>query len=55
MTLLERSAYLAQSIPGIVVALALVSLTVHSIRPLYQSTLLLVIAYSIVFLPLALV
>jgi iron(III) transport system permease protein len=53
--LLERAAYLAQSIPGIVVALALVSLTVHSIRPLYQSTLLLVIAYAIVFLPLALV
>jgi iron(III) transport system permease protein len=46
---------LAQSIPGIVVALALVSLTVHSLRPLYQSTFLLVIAYAIVFLPLALV
>ncbi len=55
VTLLERSAYLAQSIPGIVVALALVSLTVHSIRPLYQSTMLLVIAYAILFLPLALV
>jgi iron(III) transport system permease protein len=55
VTLLERSAYLAQSIPGIVVALALVSLTVHSLRPLYQSTALLVIAYAIVFLPLALV
>lgn len=55
VNLLERSAYLAQSIPGIVVALALVSLTVHSIRPLYQSALLLMIAYSIVFLPLALV
>ena len=55
VTLLERSAYLAQSIPGIVVALALVSLTVHNIRPLYQSTLLLVIAYAIVFLPVALV
>ena len=55
VNLLERAAYLAQSIPGIVVALALVSLTVHSIRPLYQSALLLVIAYAIVFLPLALV
>jgi iron(III) transport system permease protein len=55
VTLLERSAYLAQSIPGIVVALALVSLTVHSIHPLYQSTFLLVLAYAIVFLPLALV
>jgi iron(III) transport system permease protein len=53
--LLERCAYLAQGVPGIVVALALVSLTVHSIRPLYQSTFLLLIAYAIVFLPLALV
>ncbi|MDR3522008.1 MAG: iron ABC transporter permease [Acidocella sp.] len=55
VTVLERAAYLAQSIPGIVVALALVSLTVHSLRPLYQSTVLLVAAYSILFLPLALV
>jgi iron(III) transport system permease protein len=52
---LERAAYLAQSVPGIVVALALVSLTVHSIKPLYQSTFLLLIAYAVVFLPLALV
>jgi iron(III) transport system permease protein len=55
VTLLERAAYLAQSIPGIVVALALVSLTVHHLRPLYQSAPLLMIAYAIVFLPLALV
>ena len=55
ITLLERCAYLAQGVPGIVVALALISLTVHSIRPLYQSTFLLLLAYAIVFLPLALV
>lgn len=55
VTLLERCAYLSQSIPGIVVALALVTLTVHKIRPLYQSSLLLVLAYAILFLPLALV
>ncbi|MDE8345541.1 MAG: iron ABC transporter permease [Acidocella sp.] len=55
VTLLERAAYLAQSVPGIVVALALVSLTVHGLRPLYQSNLLLLIAYAVVFLPLALV
>jgi iron(III) transport system permease protein len=55
VTVLERAAYLAQSVPGIVVALALVSLTVHSIRPLYQSTFLLLLAYAVVFLPLALV
>jgi iron(III) transport system permease protein len=53
--LLERIAYLAQGVPGIVVALALVSLTVQSIHPLYQSSALLVLAYAILFVPLALV
>jgi iron(III) transport system permease protein len=55
VTALERAAYLAQSIPGIVIALALVSLTVHALRPLYESTPLLVAAYAVLFLPLALV
>jgi iron(III) transport system permease protein len=55
VTALERAAYLAQSIPGIVIALALVSLTVHTLRPLYESTPLLVAAYAVLFLPLALV
>ena len=55
IALLERCAYLAQGVPGIVVALALISLTVHNIRPLYQSTASLLLAYAIVFLPLALV
>jgi iron(III) transport system permease protein len=55
VNLLERIAYLAQSVPGIVVALALVTLTVHDLRPLYQSTILLLLAYAVVFLPLGLV
>ncbi len=55
VTLLERAAYFAQSLPGIVIALALVSLTVRSLPFLYQSTALLLIAYAVVFLPLALV
>ena len=55
ITLLERAAYLAQGTPAIVVALALVSLTVHALRPLYQSATALIIAYAILFLPLALV
>jgi iron(III) transport system permease protein len=54
-TLLERTAYLAQGVPGIVVALASISLTVQTIRPIYQSPVLLVIVYAILFLPLALV
>jgi iron(III) transport system permease protein len=51
----ERIAYLAQGVPAIVVALAFISLTVQTIRPLYQSAALLVIAYAILFLPFALV
>jgi iron(III) transport system permease protein len=55
VTLIERCAYLPQGTPGIVVALALVSLTVDWVQPLYQSALLLILAYAILFLPLALV
>ena len=53
--LIERAAYLAQGVPGVVVALALISLTVQWLGPLYQSPALLVLAYAILFLPLALV
>jgi iron(III) transport system permease protein len=53
--LIERAAYLAQGVPGIVVALALISLTIRDAYPLYQSAALLIAAYAIVFLPLALV
>lgn len=52
---LERCAYLAQGLPGIVVALALISVTVHHMFWLYQSRFLLIVAYTILFLPLALV
>ena len=55
VTLLERTAYLAQGVPGIVVALALISLTIRMLHPLYQTATLLITAYVIVFLPLALV
>ncbi len=55
VTLLERTAYVAQGVPGIVVALALIALTIHGLQPLYQSAVLLLGAYAILFLPLALV
>ncbi len=55
ITALERTAWLAQGVPGIVVALALVTLTLGYAQPLYQTGALLVIAYAILFLPLALV
>ncbi|MDN0076994.1 iron ABC transporter permease [Crenobacter sp. SG2303] len=54
-TVLERVVYLAQGVPGIVIALAVVSLAIHVFMPLYQSATMLVCTYSILFLPLALV
>lgn len=54
-TLLERCAYLASSLPGVVVALALVTVAVHWAYPAYQTTALAVTAYLIMFLPRALV
>src|SRR5262249_22680274 len=54
-TLTERAAYVAYALPGIVVALALIAATIRFARPLYQSTAMLLLAYVILFLPLALV
>ncbi|HEU0256959.1 MAG TPA: iron ABC transporter permease [Microbacteriaceae bacterium] len=53
--LIDRATYLAHGLPGVVVALALVVLSIRYLRPLYQTPALLVIAYVIVFLPLAVV
>ena len=53
--LLERLAYLPMALPGIVVALGLVSFTIHHAFSLYQSSSELIAAYAILFLPLALV
>ncbi|HUZ62191.1 MAG TPA: ABC transporter permease subunit [Acetobacteraceae bacterium] len=55
IVLLERGAWLAQGVPGIVIALALITATVRAVPVLYQSTALLLAAYAILFLPLALV
>jgi iron(III) transport system permease protein len=52
---LERGAWLAQGVPGIVIALALITATVQTVPVLYQSTLLLLFAYAILFMPFALV
>jgi len=54
-TVAERATYIAHALPGIVVALALVAVTIRAARPLYQSMPLLVAAYAILFFPLALV
>jgi iron(III) transport system permease protein len=54
-TFAERTAFISQGMPGLVVALAIVSLAVRALQPLYQGTTLLIVAYAILFLPLALV
>jgi iron(III) transport system permease protein len=55
VTVFERLVFTVQGMPGLVIGLALVSLSVHYLQPLYQTTPLLIIAYAILFLPLALV
>jgi iron(III) transport system permease protein len=54
-TLLERCTYLASAMPGVVVALAFVTVAIRYARPVYQSTLLIVLAYALLFLPRAMV
>lgn len=54
-TVIERATYLPFALPGIVVALALIVLSLHHLPALYSSTPLLIVAYAILSLPLALV
>lgn len=53
--LIERSTYLTQAAPGVVIALSLVFFTTRYVFSLYHTALLLVIAYAILHFPLALV
>lgn len=54
-TALERSTYLAYALPGIVVALSLIVVSVRHLPSVYGTTPLLLVAYAILSLPLALV
>ncbi len=54
-TALERVTYLPFALPGIVVALSLIVLSIHYFPALYGTTQLLIVAYAILSLPLALV
>jgi len=54
-TLLERSTYLGSAVPGIVVALALVTLSIRATPWLYQTVPVLLAAYAVLFLPRAVV
>jgi len=50
---LERLSYGANALPGVVVALSLVFFTVRFLNPLYQRLPVLIFAYVVLFLPLA--
>ncbi|MFN8635685.1 MAG: iron ABC transporter permease [Chloroflexota bacterium] len=54
-TVTERVTYIAHALPGIVVALSLVAIAIRYARPVYQTTGMLLVAYAILFFPLALV
>lgn len=54
-TMLERSTYVAAALPGIVVALAFVTVAIRVTQPLYQTTALLIAAYVVLFMPRAVV
>lgn len=54
-TAIERSAYVANALPGIVVALALVTVSINVVPGIYQTYVLLIAAYAMMFLPRALV
>jgi iron(III) transport system permease protein len=54
-TTMERLSYLAGALPSIVVALALITVTIRFARPIYQSVVTLIAAYVLLFLPRAMV
>ncbi|HYF71477.1 MAG TPA: ABC transporter permease subunit, partial [Nocardioides sp.] len=54
-TALERGTYVASAMPGIVVALALVTVSIRLVPDLYQTVLVLVAGYVVLFLPRAVV
>ncbi len=53
--IIERSTYVSQALPGVVIALSLVYFATHYAYALYQTSTLLVVAYAILHFPLALV
>ncbi len=51
--LLESASYVSHGLPGIVVAIAMVSLGVVLLHPIYQRAPLLILAYAVLLIPLA--
>lgn len=53
--LLESCTYISSSLPGIVVALAFITVSIRYLQPLYQTVVVVIAAYALLFLPRALV
>ncbi len=53
--LTERVSYVAAAVPSLVVGLALVTVTVHYAKPIYQTYITLILGYLLLFLPRAMV
>jgi iron(III) transport system permease protein len=53
--IVERSIYFGSALPGIIVALALITICIRHAPALYQTTAMLLAAYAILFLPRAVV
>lgn len=51
--LVDRLPYIIHGLPGVVVALAMVFMSIHLVPALYQGVTVLLLAYAILFLPLA--
>ena len=51
--LADRLPYLVHGLPGIGIALALIAISLHGVPALYQTRLVVMLAYAILFLPLA--
>lgn len=49
----ERATWIAHSLPGVVVSLGLVFFAVRWLHPLYQTSVVLIIGYAILYLPIA--
>lgn len=51
--MLEGASYVAHGLPAIVIAISMVSLGVLLLRPIYQHEALLILAYTVLFVPMA--
>jgi iron(III) transport system permease protein len=49
----ERATWVAHALPGVIVALAMIFVSARLIEPLYQTTTLLIVGYTILYLPIA--